>query len=140
MKKLKFNVSIDAPKEKVWDILWADKSYREWTSVFSEGSYAKSDWKEGSRIEFLDGKGNGMYSVIEKKIPNAEMSFRHLGDLKDGVENPANWGDAREKYFLEESNGKTELKTELDITEEYEPYFADIFPKALEKVKQLAEK
>ena len=45
MKKQHFDISIQAPKEKVWEILWNDKSYNTWTAVFSESSHAKSDWK-----------------------------------------------------------------------------------------------
>ena len=60
LKKVSFSTSINAPKNKVWDILWYDETYRKWTSVFMEGSSAQSDWNEGSRIYFTDGKGSGM--------------------------------------------------------------------------------
>ena len=86
MDKMKFSTTINAPKEKVWKILWDDETYRKWTSVFSEGSYAQTDWKEGSKVLFLDGKGSGMVSKIETSRPNEFMSFLHLGVVKDGVE------------------------------------------------------
>ena len=66
METLKFHSTINAPKEKVWATLWNDNTYRQWTSVFSEGSYAESDWNEGSKILFLSPKGEGMFSVIDK--------------------------------------------------------------------------
>src|SRR5688500_16787006 len=88
MKKAHYLVEINAPKEKVWKILWSDDSYRDWTSVFCEGSCANSDWKEGSKILFLSGTGEGMYSVIDKNIPNQFMSFRHIGVVKNGIEQP----------------------------------------------------
>ena len=69
LKKISFSTTINAPKEKVWNVLWNDETYKAWTSVFSEGSCAVSDWNEGSKILFLDGKGSGMYSTIAKKIP-----------------------------------------------------------------------
>jgi len=114
MKKLTFDIRINAPKEKVWQVLWADKTYRQWTSAFTEGSHAKSDWQQGSRIEFLDGKGNGMFSVIDKKIDNIQMKFKHLGEIKNGTDVKSGWGEAFENYLLSESNGQTELKVELD--------------------------
>src|SRR5688572_17833407 len=107
MEKLRFNILINAPKEKVWKTLWDDKTYREWTSVFSPDSWAKSDWKQGSRIEFLDGKSCGMFSTIEKMVDNQQMTFKHLGEIKDGKDVPSNWGDARESYYLSEKNGQT---------------------------------
>ena len=84
MEKLKFNIKINAPKEKVWETLWSDPSYKQWTAAFSEGSYAVSDWKEGSEIKFLNADGEGMYSLIEKKIINKQMTFNHLRYIKNG--------------------------------------------------------
>lgn len=144
MKTLHFSIEIKAPKEKIWKILWEDATYRQWTSVFNESSYAVSDWEEGSKIQFLSADGSGMYSMIDKKIPNKQMTFRHLGIVKDGVEQPddektGEWKDALESYFLTENNGVTELKAELNTVEAYKQYFKDTFPKALEKVKHLAE-
>src|SRR6187402_2241939 len=85
METLKFNTSIKASREKVWQVLWNDETYRKWTAVFGEGSHAESDWNEGSEILFLGAGGSdGMFSVIETKIPNEQMIFRHLGEIKNG--------------------------------------------------------
>ncbi len=139
MKTIKFTTKINAPKEKVWDTLWNDATYRQWTSVFSNDSHAVSDWKEGSNIQFIDGKGDGMFSIIVKKIPNQQMSFKHLGELKNGVEEKKDWAGAMENYFLSEKNGVTELTIEMDSNEEFEKYFSETFPKAVELIKEIAE-
>jgi uncharacterized protein YndB with AHSA1/START domain len=139
MKKLEFEIQINTSREKVWHALWDDKNYREWTSAFTEGSYAESDWKEGSKIHFLDGKGSGMYSIIEKKIGLTQMTFRHLGHIKDGKEQPEKI-EGVESYFLTEENNKTNLKVELEMSEDYEKYFNEVFPKALANVKRIAER
>ena len=86
MATLNFSVTINAPKEKVWDVLWSDEGYRKWTAVFTEGSYAESDWKEGSKIRFLSAEGDGMYGIIHKKEPFEQMVFEHQGEIKNGVE------------------------------------------------------
>src|SRR6186997_2278666 len=114
MKTLKFTEEINAPKEKVWKTLWDDATYRQWTAAFMEGSYAETDWKEGSKVLFLSPGGNGMFSVIEKKIPNEQMIFKHLGEVKNGVEVPGDWAGAKEAYHLEEKNGTTQLDVQLD--------------------------
>ncbi|MDX1940967.1 MAG: SRPBCC domain-containing protein [Saprospiraceae bacterium] len=139
MKTLHFSTSINAPQEKVWNALWQDANYRKWTAVFHEGSYAESDWEEGSKILFLGPGGDGMFSMIEKKIPNKQMTFKHLGELKNGVEESKGWENARESYFLSEKDGGTELKVELDSVGEFEQYFSETFPKALQLVKEIAE-
>lgn len=145
MEKQQFKITIDAPREKVWDVLWNDSSYPEWTSVFSEGSRAETDWKKGSKVLFLSGTGEGMVSRIEENIPNEFMSFKHLGTVKDGVEDidsekAKEWSGSLENYTLKTVNGKTELTVDMDITDEYKDYFLTTLPKALEKVKELAEK
>lgn len=145
MKKLKFSIQIDSTKENTWKALWDDKNYRNWTSVFSEGSHAVSNWKEGSRVLFLDGKGEGIFSEIEKLVPNTLMSFKHLGVVKEGKEQPAteetkSWAGAMENYMLSEEDGKTRLVVEMDITDDFADYFGQTFPKALEKIKEIAEK
>ncbi len=144
MKKLNFAIQIKAPKEKVWKALWDDINYRKWTSAFSEGSYAVTDWQEGSKVLFLSPNGEGMFSTIDKKIPNEFMSFRHMGVVKGGEEQAGNeetkkWEGAMENYSLSENDVITELKVTMDIAEDHEQYFKDTFPKALEIVKNIAE-
>ena len=73
------------------------------------------------------------------------MSFRHLGEIKDGVEDTTSekvlgWAGATENYTLKEANGKTEVLVEMDINEEFAEMFKDIWPKALNILKELAEK
>lgn len=139
MKKIQFSTTINAPKEKVWDILWGDSTYRKWTAPFSEGSHAETDRNEGSKVLFLDGKGNGMYSVIDKKVSNAEMTFKHLGEIKDGEEKEVSWAGAKESYFLNGEHGVTQLKVEMDMDETFKDYFEKTFPQSLQIVKQLSE-
>lgn len=144
MQKVQFSTLINASPEKVWDILWNDRTYRIWTSVFCEGSYAVSDWKEGGKINFLDPNGNGMFSVIEKMTPNKFMSFKHIGGIKNNEEQPIDdetkkWSGSHENYTLTEKDDKTELVADLDMTDEHLEYFKDAFPKGLQKVKELSE-
>ena len=142
MNRLHFSIVIKAPAERVWRILWDDPTYRDWTSVFAEGSYAVSDWNEGSKIQFLDPTADsGMSSIIVKKTPNEFMSFKHLAEIKSGVEQPpAAWSGALENYTLKEHDGATTLTVDLDAPEEFRAMFEDSFPKALSRVKTLAEK
>jgi hypothetical protein len=144
MEKQEFKTLIDAPRERVWNILWDDETYRSWTSVFSEGSRAKTDWKKGSKVLFLDGSNSGMVSTIAENIPNEYMSIRHLGTVKNGVEDLDSeetkaWAGALENYTLESKDGQTELTVDIDITDEFKDYFMKTWPKAMDKIKELAE-
>ena len=98
----------------------------------------------GSKLLFLTPAGEGMFSTIAKKIPSEFMSFKHIGVVKDGKEQPQDdktkdWSGAMENYLLSEYNGITELKVGVEIVEEYESYFLEKFPKALDNLRVLAE-
>ena len=135
-----YSVDIDAPRQRVWEVLWDDRTYRDWASAFMEGSHAVSDWKEGSKIQFLDPSGNGMSAVIEKKVPNERMTFRHLAEIKEGKEQPAppSWSGALEEYTLKDNGKGTTLIVDQDAADEYKEAFEKAFPKALQRVKELA--
>ena len=148
MEKLKFSTTINAPKEKVWKTLWDDSSYREWTSAFMEGSYAETDnWKEGSKILFLGPGKSGMVSRVAANRENEFMSFEHLGEVHNGVEDTTSdkvkmWAGAHENYTLKENNGKTDLLIEMDMSDqgEMKDYFVRTWPVALDNLKRIAEK
>jgi len=64
------------------------------------------------------------------------MSIKHLGVVKNGVEDMENDGPVVWKYTLSTVNGKTELRVDMDITEEFMEYFEKTWPKALDKLKR----
>lgn len=137
---LKFEETISATPNKVWSVLWADETYRQWTAVFAVGSYAESDWREGSDIRFLNPEGSGMLSVIEKRVENQVMVFKHLKDIINGELKDTTWSGATESYELISENGITRLIVELQSTEGPLAYFKETFPKALIVVKELCQR
>jgi len=148
MQKLNFLIIINAPKNKVWNTMLDDKTYRQWTEPFSPGSYYKGSWNKGSKILFL-GPGEkgemGMVSRIKDNIPFQFISIEHLGMVQDGKEDTSSdavksWAGALENYTFTENDGKTEVAVDIDITDEYKDMFQEMWPKALQKLKELAEK
>lgn len=148
MEKMEFKLFTSASPEKLWSALWDDKNYREWTSAFAAGSRAESDWQEGSKVLFLDANNDGLISVIAKKVPNKHMSFRHLGAVKKGVESigapeDKEWAGAHENYTLTAQKDGTGLTVELEskgMPENMIDYFKSVWPKALQQLKEIAER
>jgi uncharacterized protein YndB with AHSA1/START domain len=150
MNTLNFSILINAPKEKVWNTMLEDATYRQWTKPFNETSYYKGDWSEGSKILFLGtdkegGVEGGMSSVIAKNIPFKYVSIRHIGMIENGVEKP--WGGeggSFENYTFTEKDAGTQVDIELTNIPDSPKEMADMmnvmWPKALAALKTLAEK
>jgi hypothetical protein len=147
MKKLHYSIRIDAPVEKVWDVMLSDATYRQWTEPFYPGSHFKGSWEKGSRILFLapapEGVG-GMISEIAENRPYEFISIHHIGIIENGVENTnpetlKEWGDALENYTFRRDNGGTELIIDCDTTEEYADMMDNMWRQALQKLKEIAE-
>ena len=91
-----------------------------------------------------------MVSRIAENVPNEFMSIEHLGMYDNGVEDYESeqvkmWAGAKENYTLTDVDGKTHLDVYMQMDESEEnkkmiDMFADMWPKALAKVKELAEK
>ena len=149
MQKLNFKIDINAPKEKVWDTMLEDKTYREWTEAFSPGSHYVGSWDKGSKILFLgpneQGILGGMVSRIKENKLHEYISIEHLGMVQDGKEDTTSdavkqWAGSLENYSFKDINGKTELLVDMDINDDYKDMFNDMWAKALQKLKELSEK
>ncbi len=148
MEQKEFKITINAPREKVWESLWDDATYPEWTAAFHPGSRAESDWQKGSKALFVDSKKSGMVAVVEENIPNEFMSFKILGNIKDGVEDYDSdeakaWSGGLENYTLTTVDGGTELTIALvnsNIPQEFIDYFMKTWPIALQKLKEISER
>lgn len=140
MQKLQFSIEIKSPKETVWKTLWEDKTFRDWANNIDEGMYMTGDLKEGKEVQFMSPSGFGVTSLVDKLIVNEFVSFRHMMDTQDGEKREKEWTGGTESYSLTENSGVTTLTIELDVPPEQEENFNDRLPKALDRVKILAEK
>jgi hypothetical protein len=86
METLSFEKVIDAPKQKIWDILWNENLQR-MDEIFQSGLCMKSDWKVGGKTYFLNSEGEGMVSTIDSIEQPDQIIFKHLGMIdKEGNE------------------------------------------------------
>lgn len=152
MKKLQFNESINAPANKVYDVMLgiSNKStYEQWTALFNPTSTYEGSWDKGGKMLFIgtDEKGDkgGMVSEISDNIPNRFVSIRHYGVLEANVEitegpEVEKWANGFENYTFEENNGITTVTVDIDTTEDFSDYMNQTYPKALGKLKEICEK
>lgn len=153
MEKLQFSMVIDAPKEKVWEVMLGEDTYPLWTDVFMPDSHFEGDWSEGSKIHFLapdeSGKMSGAVFRIKENRPCEFLSMENIGMVQGGKEDTSSkeatmYAGAFENYTFKETDGKTEVLVDLvpvmDIPDDYEEMYKNMWHTALQKLKKLAEK
>ncbi len=141
MKEMQFSVEINAHKEKVWNTLWQDKTLRQWAGIIDPGTHMLGELKEGNEIQFISGNGYGVTSLVEKLTPGEFVLLSHSADTKGNgkQEREKQWTGGKESYSLADKDGITTLIFASDVPPELEEYFKENYPKALDKVKFLAE-
>lgn len=149
MVNYQFSIVINAPKEKVWHTMLDLDTYKIWAEPFMPGSFYEGDWNQGSKMLFLapdeKGKMSGMVSKIKESRPYEFVSIEPKGVVEDGKEKEAQeWAGSLENYTFKEIDGKTEVIVDLsgygEIEEELKQYLLDAWSKALQILKELAEK
>ncbi len=152
MQKIQFKKEINASAQKVYETMLGlkDKStYEYWTATFNPTSSYEGSWDKGSKIHFVgvdeNGKKGGMASEIVEHQPANFVSIRHYGFLDGDIEittgeQVEKWAGGHENYSFQENNGITTLTVDMDTIDEYLEYFNDIYPKALDKLKEISEK
>jgi hypothetical protein len=150
MKKLHFEVVINAPRERVWDNVVNDEPYRKWAGIFMPGSYFEGSWEKGARIRFLAlsaaGEPEGMFSEIAESRRPEFLSIRHLGMVRNGKEDRESeeakkWQMGYENYTLSDVEGGTRFDVDLDVPDDsMAQMFSDVWPKALAILKEISEK
>lgn len=146
---LHFEIEIQVPVDRVFSLMLASETYKEWTSVFSSTSHYEGTWEKGSKILFLskseNGNLEGMVSRISENISNKYLSIEHLGFVSNGEEITTGpeveaWAGAHENYSFYAQGEKTLVKVDMESSGKFRDYFADTWPKALVLLKNICER
>jgi uncharacterized protein YndB with AHSA1/START domain len=144
-KTIRKSVEVNAPGADVWAVLLNDNFTRIWYGEFSEGAYAETDWQQGSKVVFKDESGSGMVGKVVVNQPEEILSVEYQGLLMAGQEDYES-ADAqavkggRETYRLSDNGGRTLLAIEADMGEAFFDDMSVAWDRALQKIKELAEK
>lgn len=146
MKKLEYNIQIDANKQKVWNTMLAPDTYKQWTNVSWPGSTYEGKWEKNEDLRFVSAEqGGGTLATLTEFRPHEYLLAEHVAILlADGSEDRTSeaakgWVGTTESYTFQESNGKTNLKVEIKTAPEWADMFDEGWPKALDKLKEICE-
>jgi len=145
MKKLEFKIDIAASRQKVWDTMLSPETYKDWVKAAWPGSYYEGSWKKGENVRFISpGQGRTLATLVECK-PYEFILAKHIAVINsNGTEDrdsdaAKGWIGTTHSYAFTESNGITELKTEMNVNPQWEKMFSGDWPKALARLKEICE-
>jgi len=143
-KRIIESMQIDAPREKVWEVLTNENFLLQWYSAFGEGMKADTDWEVGSEVLFTDKSDSGLIGKIIKNIPCQLLEIQYEGEIKNGKEDYESEAaeavkGGKEIYHLTGSGNATTLIISCDMSEEYFDMMSAAWENALWKIKELAE-
>jgi uncharacterized protein YndB with AHSA1/START domain len=95
-------------------------------------------------VKFIFWAALTMECMATSKYPE-KITFKHIGNIKDGVEQPLDeattaWSGAIEDYELTTKGDHTLLYVTFDTVEGYLDFFKDAFPKSHQLLKEICER
>ncbi|ABS03900.1 SRPBCC family protein [Kineococcus radiotolerans] len=136
-------IDVDAPRERVWEVLTGEATYRRWSAEFAEGSYAETDWQQGSSVRFLGPDGTGLVGrVLVSRRPEL-LDIEYTGVVGGGRDDTESeqarlWSGTHEMYRLAEAGGGTLLAISAPMEEAYYDEMVGAWDRALAVVKELS--
>ena len=139
------SVEIDAARENVWRVLTTPVQAGVWMSEFSEGSHVDGDFGPGETLYLKNGEGDGLRGKVTAWSPNERLKIAYDGVLIKGAEAPDSpeleqWNGCFDAYTLSANGEKTILAIESFVPGEYAEVTAELWDKAIQKIKELSEK
>lgn len=140
IRKLTFEEQLPAPTARVWDVLWGQ--YGSWCLPFGQGMHWTGKLKMGERVHLLDSHGEGYYSDITAMTEGKQITFTHVGMVKNGKEQPIDeesvqWTGCTESFTLTEVPEGTKIRVEVDTTADAVEHMERVYPLALKELKTL---
>ncbi len=153
LEVLKWEETINAPVEKVWNTMLDLETYKIWASEFGPGCFYKKDHEggfvAGENVKFLgvdqNGQEGGLISKVNEVRQYEFISFHHFGYIMNGVEDTESekvksWAPSFENDTFEKIDENTTLlKVEMQSDPEYTEMFKSLWPKAIAKLKEICE-
>jgi hypothetical protein len=143
MKDKKYTITINAPKQHVWDVMLGKKTYVQWAKGFSENSNLIGEWKQGTQIDFIDTGRGGTRAVLEVVDKPNRLLAKHIAvlskDREPQTEGMENWIGTTEEYVLNEENEVTHLMILMHYHPDYETMLDEGWGKSLKLLKELCE-
>ena len=146
MKHLVYSISIEKPRDFVFNKLMDKEAYPHWARAWGDGMRYEGDWEVGGHISYFDNSQGGTRVVIEELVPGELIRTKHVAMV-----NPENveveltddmmrkWIGSQENYvFIDDGEGATTLRVEMTADEAFEEMM-NAWNQALQYFKEACE-
>src|SRR5690606_14685401 len=132
-------ITINAEKEKVWEILLDKNAVKSWVAAFGEGTWVDTTWRKGTEVLWKDINGSvGAKGLVQENIPGSLLKALFYDEIETTPETPL--GDYFESYALTQEGENTRLRIEAGpLPVKYVKIHAPLWERALENIRTLAE-
>ncbi len=132
-------ITINADREKVWEILLDKDAVKSWIAAFGEGTHVDTTWQKGAEVLWKDKEGNvGAKGIVAENITGRLLKVAFFDEIETKKDTPL--GEYYESFTLTTVGGKTQLKTEAGLLPlKHVKIHAPLWDKAIENIKTLAE-
>lgn len=133
------SIEIEAAPEQIWEVITTPTRVRQWAKAFMEGTYAESDFQQGSIITWYTGDGEvAAKGIVTLKDKPSILELSYFDDPTQAA--PASLDKYQEIFKLKTNGNKTVLTIEAGpLAVKYTNMHDPMWQKALELIKEVVE-
>ena len=145
MKNKEYTIEINAPQDRVWDIMLSKDTYAEWVKGFAENSLFVGEWTQGTHMDFIHPNHGGTRATLDIVDRPHRLQATHIaliskdGSLDTTSEFAKTWIGTVEEYILQTENDTTHVTIVMHFHPDYEDMLDKGWKKSLQFLKALCE-
>lgn len=137
--RIVLSIEINAAPARTWAVLTGTETLRQWAAAFGEGTWAETNWAQGSEVVWKDNDGNmGAKGIILLNEPASLLKTGYYDDINSVPPTPL--GEYTEIFALAEKAGGTILSTDAGpLSLKHIKVHQPMWEEALQRIKKIAE-
>ena len=146
MKTLNYSITINKPREFVFDKMIDKSVYADWAKAWGEGMTFEGEWKQGEYVCFFDTSRTGTKVIVNDIVAPEHIKMTHVAMVEDGTvevtevdEVMQKWFGAKEEYYFSDAGDGTTLLEIRIVADEMFEEMMQAWDPALVYFKEICE-
>ncbi|HYG01174.1 MAG TPA: SRPBCC family protein [Chryseosolibacter sp.] len=135
---IELSASLNVAPDLLWQVLTTPELINKWAQAFSEGTYVKSDFREGSQVEWYTKDGGlGARGVVVKSVRNQSLQIQYYNDVDE--KGSAELGKYMEAFSISNTRTATLTIKSGPLTRKYIKTHEPLWEKAMVKIASVSD-